>query len=184
MNINEPYQPHLKSIDISMNLTFALARISDLEKMVDIMLERTPSVKREKLVARTKREIEHFSDGRDYGLFTAKLKNEVIGFCRYYHSSSIPAEKVIFSSPVGFYAMGINILTKFRRKGVAKFLAYNREEWLKKRGAEYFYSCVALDNLSSQRMHESFGFKQIGIVPGALTVKFDAGEGILYKKSI
>ena len=43
------------------------------------------------------------------------------------------------------------------------------------------YAAVASDNLTSLRMHGSFGYEEVSQVPGVWTVKFDQGEGILFR---
>ena len=184
MLVNEPFTPVKKSGNIEEYLTFKNAMATDIPFLVSIMLEREVDGNRSELEKRTQREIESFCDGLTYGLFVAKFEERVIGFFRFYHSDAIPIEKVKFKSPKGYYAMGICVAKNMRRKGVAKFLSRKREEVLKSLGARELYSCVALNNITSQHMHKNFGFKQIDIVPGALTVKFDAGKGILYKKDL
>ena len=180
---NEPFTLAKESGNIEEYLTFKNAMVCDIPYLISIMLEREVDGNRNELEKRTQREIEHFCDGQTYGLYIAKYQESVVGFCRFYHSDAIPIEKVMFESPKGYYAMGICVAKNMRRKGVAKFLSKKREGILKNLGARELYSCVALNNTTSQNMHKNFGFKEIGIVAGALTVKFDAGKGILYKKS-
>lgn len=184
MKVNEPFNDEIKSKNISNDLVFRLANNGDIKPVFDLMSLRNPNMDKDSLLERTTREIKEYSDGKKYGLFVAELNGRVVGFCRFYHSESVPKEKVKHDSPSGYYAMGIIVTEEMRRHGVARFLSNKRFEWLKELGATCIYSCVALNNKTSQRMHEAFGFKKIQLIPGALTVTFDAEEGLLYRKDL
>lgn len=80
------------------------------------------------------------------------------------------------------FCMGIMVDPRFRRQGVAKFLTEKRFEWLRSINVLETFSAVAMDNQTSIRMHRSFGFEEIRRIPGVLTINFDCGEGILFKK--
>jgi hypothetical protein len=54
----------------------------------------------------------------------------------------------------------------------------------KEKGVQELYSIVDAKNLTSIRMHESFGFRKIKEAEGFLHVKLESGRGYLYRKTI
>lgn len=161
MSVNEEFNDKIESEDISNDLHFRIAQTKDIEAIFEMMSLRNPDLDREMLKSRTVREIKELNDGKDYGVFVCEYEDKVVAFCRFYHSESVPKEKVKFESSVGYYGMGIIVHPSMRRKGIARFISMHRFQWLQNLGAQGIYSCVAMDNLTSQRMHESLGFKKI-----------------------
>ncbi|OUR95722.1 hypothetical protein A9Q84_14570 [Halobacteriovorax marinus] len=184
MKVDEPFDNSVKSFDLSKELTFSLAVTEDVESVFELMSERNPKMDKKSLRVNVEREIQEYCDGKVYGVFVAKLKGRVVGFCRYYHSESVPKEKIKFESPSGYYGMGIVVSSDMRRHGIAKFLSKKRFEWLRDLGATCLYSCVAMGNETSQRMHEGLGFVRLGEIDGALTVVFDEMGGVLFYRDL
>lgn len=184
MQVDEPYNPNINSDDISDYLEFKQASCDDVQSVFELMSERNPYLEKGKLYQKVKKEITELNDGKNYGVFVAIYDGQVVGFCRFYHSNSVASEKIKYDSPKGYYLMGICVLKSMRRKGVAKFLSDNRFSYLQSLGAKYAYSCVAIDNNTSQRMHKSFGFIKLKVIQGVLTVNFEPNKGILYIKNL
>ena len=184
MQVNQPYAPKIKSDDISNLLEFKMASTQDIQSVFELMSERNPHLEKENLYKKVKKEITELNDGKNYGVFVARNKGQVVGFCRFYHSSTVNLEKRKYKSPEGYYLMGICVLKSMRRKGVANFLSDKRFSLLKSLGAKYAYSCVANDNKASQRMHRSLGFTELKEISGVLTLDFKPKKGLLYIKEL
>ena len=114
----------------------------------------------------------------------AKLDDEVIGFCRFFHSNQIPKEKINFEYIDGYFCMGMIISESYRRRGVARYLSRIRQNHLYDLGVQNIYSLVAMDNPTSIKMHQDFGFSKIKEGSGFLNIKFDCGSGILFTKKL
>lgn len=80
--------------------------------------------------------------------------------------------------------MGIMVDSKFRRQSIAQFLSASRIEVLKKMNVHDLYSIVDTNNLTSMKMHESFGYIEIARANGFLHLKFDPGTGCLFKLNL
>lgn len=185
MQRNEPFRSDITSASLPVGIVFREAVSIDTSIIFELMAGRSPSRDRKELLINTKKEVEERSDGKRYGLFVAELEGEVLGFCRYLHSDDIPEEKVKFEiNYSGFYTMGTLVARKWRRNGIARFLSEERFKWLRALGVDEVYSGVALDNPASIRMHESFGYEEVYRSLGFLTVRFDCGEGILFRKKL
>jgi ribosomal protein S18 acetylase RimI-like enzyme len=184
MKQDEPFNPNEISKAYPENLQFRLADHSDIEKIFHLMSLRNPNSDKNELLKKTKREVEEWSDGKQYGLFVSVLNDEVIGFCRYYHSDGIPEERRRYPAPAGFYAMGTMVDPHWRRHSIARFLSMKRMEWLKGLGAENIFSIVSVENLSSIKMHLSFGYEEIARAPGFLNICFENAEGILFRLNL
>lgn len=65
------------------------------------------------------------------------------------------------SSPVG-YIEGLYVLEEFRGQGIARALIRHAKDWTRNKGARELASDVELDNLTSQRFHETVGFQEAG----------------------
>lgn len=184
MKRDEPFNPFIKSIAAPAALKFRLATRNDCEYITNLLAERNPNIEVSKLQSNTKRELERLDTDLNYKLCVAELKSVVVGFCRFYHSSGMPEPKKVYPSPVGWYAMGIMVDSRFRRKNIARFLSINRIEFLKKNGVKELYSIVDSNNLTSMRMHQDFRFEEILRADGFLHLKFDKGKGVLFKLTL
>ena len=184
MTVDEEYKSNFISEDISSDLSFHLATTEDVDAVFNLMKDRNPYLNEGTLLKYITKEVQVRSNGKEYGLFVAKYENKVVGFCRYFHSESVPKEKIKYDSPLGYYGMGICVVKEFRGRGVAKFLSKKRFEWLKSIGVSQMYSCVSIDNKVSHKLHKILGFSDIGSVDGALTVSFEPDSGILYLKQL
>lgn len=184
MQINEPFTPTFKGTNISSELYLIKADVKYLEGYVNLTLTRNPEMDREELLIKSRKEIEIYNTGVDYGLYFALKDDQIVGICRFFTSQATPKEKVKYKHPSGMYCMGIIVHPDFRRKGIAAFLSNKRIDILKKLGLKEAFSIVATDNLTSIKMHEKFGFKEVERGPGFFTVHFDCGEGILFKKCL
>lgn len=67
------------------------------------------------------------------------------------------------SSPVG-YVEGIYVKPEYRKRGVAKALIGQAEEWAKMQGCKELGSDAELSNSDSQEFHENLGFKKAAVI--------------------
>ncbi len=184
MQENEPFNPAIKSATALADLLFRLAEAGDREFVTKLMSERNPDKSQVELMKTTDREIVLNSTDPKYRLFVAELNGSVVGLCRYFHSERLPAEKLLFPAPHGWYCMGLLVDNKFRRQGIARFLFQGRLESLRSQGALVIYSMADSENLASQKMHKAFGFEEIERATGFLQINFDSGSGHLYRMCI
>lgn len=184
MKIDQPFNPSSKSSNTPKGLTFRLATRKDCSAITNLMAERNPSFDISQLLSNTNRELDRLESDANYKLCVAELNNEVVGFCRFYHSSGLPSHKNIYPSPEGWYGMGIMVDSKFRRQNIARFISLSRIDVLKKMGVKEFYSIVDSNNLTSMKMHQEFGYLEISRAEGFLHLKFNEGKGILFKLNI
>ncbi len=184
MKQDEPFDPSVKSKNTPPGLIFRCANRADCNAISDLMIERNPSINPSQLIANTNREIDRLESDNNYKLYVAELNKEVVGFCRFYHSSGLPAHIKMYPSPEEWYGMGIMVSSKFRRQKIAEFLSLGRVNILKKMGVKEFYSIVDSNNLTSMKMHKKFGYKEISKADGFLHLKFEEGYGRLFLLAI
>lgn len=184
MKKDEPYNQSLKSKEIPKGISFRLANRGDCNAITNLMAERNPNHDLSQLLSNTERELNRLETDSNYKLYVTELQNEVIGFCRFFHSSGLPAQKKIYQSPEGWYGMGIMVSTKFRRQNIARFISLNRIEVLKQMNVKEIYSIVDSNNLTSMKMHQEFGYIEIARADGFLHLKFNEGNGVLFKLTI
>ncbi len=179
----EPYDNTIKSSKPDPRLIFKLASHKHLTQILKIAQDHEPS-NLQKAKDRFVREIGINSTDKPHRLFVALNESEVLGFCRYFHSSLLAQNKIIYPSPTGFYNMGITIEKTARRQGVGSFLSLNRERHLIGKGVQTIYSGVSAQNLSSIRFHKKQLFTPTKDIPGFLHVSFDCKSGVLFKKNL
>ena len=184
MKIDELFNSKIKSDIAPKNIKFTLAIDEHVDDAVILMHERNPNESIDILKTKTLNEIKLNSEDPFYWLYIAIIKDEVVGLCRFYHSSGLPLHKKIFSSPEGWYGMGILVKKDWRRKNIAKFLSSARIKKLKKLNAKKFYSIVDSENLTSRKMHEEFGFKKVDEAQGFLHLDFKDKNAYLYELEI
>lgn len=184
MKRDEPFDPLIKSASYPEGLIFRLVNRQDCKSISHLMAERNPSQSFTEIEASANREIDRVETGSGYKLYVAELNNEVVGLCRFYHSDGLPLGKKIYPSPEGWYGMGILVSPKFRRQSIANFLSSKRVEVLKSLDVKEFYSIVDTSNLTSMKMHKSFGYVEVQRAPGFLHIGFNGGIGCLFRLSI
>lgn len=184
MKIDEPFNPNIKSLSIPDNILFQLANESHFDSICSLMSERNPDEELESIKKKTEREITLNKNDPQYRLFVATINNEVVGLCRFYNSSGLPQSKIKFESPAGWYAMGTLVSNKHRRKSIAKFLSQERVKILKGLNVHELYSIVDANNETSLKMHQEFGFKEVGRAKGYLHLDFQDSIAVLFKLDI
>jgi RimJ/RimL family protein N-acetyltransferase len=184
MKNNATYTPNLKSSAPPTGLLFRLAISSDRRSISKLMYERNPTLCEDEVLRKTDREISLTATDPKYRLFVSELDGKVIGLCRYFHSTGLLQDKILYPAPSGFYCMGTLVESKWRRQGIARFLFEHRLLDLRKNGKQTIYSTADSENLASIRMHETFGFKEVSRATGFLNLKFESDEGILYQMNL
>lgn len=93
MKIDEPFKPDIKSTTLPSDILFKLADSTHADSICHLMAERNPLDKWEDIKKKTEREISLNTNDPEYWLYVAVIGNEVVGFCRFYHSRGLPKEK-------------------------------------------------------------------------------------------
>lgn len=184
MKVDEPFNSVIKSTSVPSGICFKLADETHFDSICCLMSERNPLVKIEDIQKKTKREIFLNLNDPEYRLFVAILDDEVVGFCRFFHSRGLAKEKIKFDSPEGWYGMGILVSPRHRRKSIARFLFQERIKILESLNASALYSIVDVNNKTSIKMHEEFGFREVSRARGFLHLEFPNSSGILFKLDI
>ena len=180
MKIDEKFSPTIKSSARPEAMKFELAEEIHAKAINGMMLERNPHEPQENIAKKTEREIGFNKNDPYYWLYVATLNNEVVGFCRFFHSQGMPATKKRFPAPEGWYGMGILVHKDWRRQNLARFLTEERIKKLRELKADNLYSIVDANNSTSKKMHEEFGFKKIEEAKGFLHLEFNE-KGYLYE---
>lgn len=91
--------------------------------------------------------------------FVAEESGQIIGFA----TVSLRRDYVegSHSSPVG-YLEGIYVLLEYRKRGIAKDLVQQAEQWTKNQGCTEMGSDLYLDNAASLQFHLSLGYHEAG----------------------
>ncbi len=174
------FHPEIKSEKLSDLISVRPAVMKDVNQIVGIDLEREGCGSVEATTLRFGKEIK--APNENLLLLVAVKNTEILGFCRTFHSSLIEESRMQYSSPVGFYNMGITVKTEYRRQNIGKLLSKIRLEWLRKKNVTRVYSGVSSLNKASLWFHKKLGFYEIKEVEGFLHVKFDCGKGKLFAK--
>lgn len=184
MKIDEPFNPDIKSSAPPENIFFKLADRAHIRSINLLMSARNPLDKMEDIDKKTHKEISLNMTDPEYRLFVALLDNEVVGLCRLYNSRKLAPEKLKFEAPEGWYAMGTLVSSQYRRKGIAKFLSEERRKFLKSINVSTLYSMVDVENKTSLKMHQEFGFEEVARAKGFLHLDFPNSSAILFKLKI
>jgi len=80
--------------------------------------------------------------------------------------------------------MGVVVTKKYRGNGVGKQIFGHLESETMRLGGSELYSFINADNLVSKSLHHKLGFDEIAKGSSFLNVKFDGGEGLLFKKML
>lgn len=112
-------------------------------------------------------------------LVLAECSGEVIGYGRvrfFEPESDAPAD----TAPRGHYLIGLFVRPDHRRAGVATALTQARLDWIAERRKEAWYFANARNTVSI-KLHEQFGFEEVTPDFSFPGVRFDGGEGILFR---
>ena len=126
MKRDEPFNPSTNSTHTPLELIFRLATRKDCSAISRLMCDRNPALEASQLLTNTIRELDRLETDYSYKIYVADLNDEVIGFCRFYHTSGMSAQKKIYPSPEGWYGMGSMVSSKFRRQNIARFISSSR----------------------------------------------------------
>ncbi len=103
----------------------------------------------------------------------------LVGFGRV---GFIPTNSIggAYGMPEGWYLTGTIVKPEYRRQGVGRRLCAERIKWISQFSNSAFYMANAR-NKPSIRLHEEFGFKEIGRKFGLPGLTFQGGEGVLFE---
>jgi aminoglycoside 6'-N-acetyltransferase I len=82
--------------------------------------------------------------------------------------------------PAGLYLGGVVVRPQHRRQGIASALTAWRMEWIYARADRAHYFANSL-NRASHDLHVAFGFTEVRRGIWAPGVRFEGGEGVLYR---
>lgn len=175
------FNPNKRSKDAPKNLTIRLALPKDCPDISNIKYRRNGGMLKV-IVARTKKEIIVLQKSSRFKIFSALIGKKIVGYgsISYFDARH---DKAIFKSPSGWYCGGVIVENKYRRMNIGTAIFEAFFKWLADK-ADYFHSFVSCANKASIKLHNNLGFKEYRRAAGFLNVRFDCGEGILFKRKI
>ncbi|WP_299169738.1 GNAT family N-acetyltransferase [uncultured Arthrobacter sp.] len=110
---------------------------------------------------------------QDRQVLVAEVEGKVIGVAKtHFHEDSGG------DGPAGHYLGGIVVAREYRRQGVATALTKKRLDWIwSVAGTAYYFANE--HNIASIRMHEGFGFRELGRFANIHGVTADDGQSYL-----
>lgn len=180
MKIDEPFKPDGVGRDLPEDILCRPALLTDRDSVARLMSQRNPTTPFEETLKRTEQELTIAQTDCSYRLLVVEVSELIVGFCRFYDSKGLPAQKKLYAAPEGWYAMGTLVDPGLRRRGIARFLSERRFDVLREIGVSEIYSMVDGTNQTSLQMHRDFGYEKIASAPGFLHIKFECGEGHLF----
>lgn len=135
-----------------MDIVNKIAKIEDLEVLTNLACKLYGGDRDE-----IKSELTKLLNDSEAIFFLAYVNDECVGFAqcqlRYDYVEGCS------TSPVG-YLEGLYVEENYRRKGIAKMLVKNCENWAKASNCLEFASDCELDNKLSQEFHKHLGFEE------------------------
>jgi len=131
-------------------ITTRRATVRDLDRLHRIEVECFPEE------AFTRLQLEYILTFPNFMSLIAEIDGEVAGF--------IIGSLEVYNDKVVGHIYSIDVLEKFRRRGVASKLLNEMEKLLVERGAEECYLEVRVDNLAARSLYKKHGYKQIEIL--------------------
>ena len=154
---------------------FREGSVPDIEACVALALlaapEHGPTGWRESLL----RDIEN----SEHYLVVSETRGEIIGYGRarlFEPEPDAPAD----TAPCGYYLTGVFVRPDQRRCGVGEALTHARLEWISTKAA-YAWFFTNARNVASIRLHRRLGFEEITRRFSFPGLRFDGGEGILFR---
>ena len=140
-----------------MNDNIKIAGLEDIEDIVKMALELWPSydygeLKEEYvgIIGSSKDDVLlYLADNNSVGFNHISIRSDYVEGCN--------------SSPTG-YIEGIFVKRHYRKKGIAKALVKEGENWVKEKGCKQMGSNVELHNTDSYHFHRSVGYKEVNRV--------------------
>jgi RimJ/RimL family protein N-acetyltransferase len=175
------FSPQIKSKKHPKDLLVRFALLKDARGIARIKFERSGTDPK-KLLRQTKKQILKAENNDNFKVFSAVIKDKVVGFgsLMYFDSKKT---KVPFVSPSGWYCTGVIVKEEFRRRNIARGIFKTFFAWLQGK-TDCVYSFVSAQNRASINLHNKLKFKECRRASGFLKVKFDCGQGVLFKKSL
>lgn len=178
--INDAELGDKKSQKLPSNFLIRNAQLYDLEALIKVKQSRDDRFRHE-IKSETENEITKQHEG--YKLFVGVLGGEVVGLTRLAYFSKNDS-RVKYPSPEGWYQIGSIVLPEFKRQNIARAFHEHRAKYVLSKQAYKLYSMAFDTNHVSIKMHQRFGFEKIKEGPGFIHVKFDSGNGYLFKKQL
>jgi ribosomal protein S18 acetylase RimI-like enzyme len=150
-------------------------RDADLEQCIALAIvaapERSASDWRDALA----RDIE----SREHQLVVAESGGVISGYGRARLFEPEP-EAPVDTAPRGYYLSGVFVSPSERRTGIGAALTQARLDWISERAADAWFFANAR-NAASIALHERFGFEEVTRRFSYPGLRFDGGEGILFR---
>jgi ribosomal protein S18 acetylase RimI-like enzyme len=86
-------------------------------------------------------------------------------------------------APDGWYLAGLIVAPERRRQGIGAALTRERLAWIAERADEAFYFASA-SNRASIALHRRFGFVEVTRTFSVPGVRFERGDGVLFRLSL
>ncbi|MCD9197581.1 GNAT family N-acetyltransferase [Aeromicrobium wangtongii] len=110
-------------------------------------------------------------------LLVAEVEGVIAAFAQAHRLEQHPDD----AAPAGWYLTGVTVLPLYRRAGLARRLTTARLAWIFARADESWYFANA-QNTASIDLHTQLGFTEVARAAAIHGVRFDGGEGILFRR--
>ena len=131
-------------------ITIRKATVGDLDRLHRIEVECFPEE------AFTRLQLEYILTFPHFMSLIAEVDGEVAGF--------IIGSLEVYNDKVVGHIYSIDVLGRFRRRGIASKLLNEMEKILAERGAEECYLEVRVDNLAARSLYKKHGYKQVEVL--------------------
>lgn len=181
-NDYSPYINGHSSQPLPVNIKVRYATYEDASAVAQLAAQNNvdPNLDFGYFLDRTEKELCRGGNLNGFHIVVAEVNNEVIGYGRSIYYNEKVIQKYSFPSPVGWYLMGVTVSPKYRGQGVGHLLTKKRLEHIGKLSNRAYYIANE-ENITSIKLHESFGFRLLKKGPGFLKVKFNNDAGMLFE---
>jgi len=116
-------------------------------------------------------------------LFVAELHGTLAGFGRTRYLQPALDDAAPNAAPDGWYLAGLIVAPGRRRRGIGANLTRERVAWIAARADEAFYFASA-SNQASVELHRRFGFLEVTRTFSVPGVRFERGDGVLFRVAL
>ncbi|HKN64205.1 MAG TPA: N-acetyltransferase [Gaiellaceae bacterium] len=151
---------------------------ADLEDSAALACLAEPERSSREWIASLRRNLE----SPDQLLVVAESRGAIVGYGRaraFEPGPDAPAD----SAPGGYYLTGVFVLPEQRACGIATALTRARLDWIRERASAAWYF-ANVRNTASIELHRRFGFEEVSREFSFPRLRFEGGEGILFRLSL